>query len=148
MSQQDRAVTPVISTILVVAIVVILAATVSVALLGITEYLTEPAPIVTDTTGEFEAGPGTDTQIVRITHVAGDSIEVENIEIIVRASGPGSKLPVETRIVNLPGQKGSDYCTNRGYPQGRLSANNIQGACHRIHLIASHSPARFVARSW
>jgi len=148
MSQQDRAVTPVISTILVVVIVVILAATVSVALLGITEYLTEPAPIVTDTTGEFEAGPGTDTQIVRITHVAGDSIEVENIEIIVRASGPGSKLPVETRIVNLPGQKGSDYCTNRGYPQGRLSANNIQGACHRIHLIASHSPARFVARSW
>ena len=53
MSQRERAVTPVISTILVVAIVVILAATVSVALLGITEDLTEPAPLVADTTGEF-----------------------------------------------------------------------------------------------
>ena len=127
MSQQNRAVTPVISTILVVAIVVILAATVSVAFLGITENLTEPAPIVADTTGEFEAGPGNYSQVVRITHVAGDSVEVEDIEIIVRASGPGSKLPVETRIVNLPGGGGSAFCANRGYPGGRLSSNNIQG---------------------
>jgi len=142
MSQQDRAVTPVISTILVVAIVVILAATVSVAFLGVTQNLTEPAPIVADTTGEFEAGPGNYTQIVRITHVAGDSIEVENIEIIVRASGPGSKLPVETRIVNLPGGDGSDFCAGKGYPGGRLSQNNIQG--ERFFVKESCAPNQII----
>ena len=102
MNRQDRAVTPVISTILVVAIVVILAATVSVAFLGIAENITEPAPNVADTTGEFEPGSGSDEQIVRITHVAGDSVSVESIEIIVRASGPGTDLPTEARLVNLP----------------------------------------------
>jgi len=118
MNQQDRAVTPVISTILVVAIVVILAATVSVAFLGITENITEPAPIVADTTGKFEAGAGGDDQIVRITHVAGDSIKVENIEIIVRASGPDTDLPTEARLVNLPGD---------GYFSRSLADQNIQG---------------------
>ncbi|OYR68416.1 hypothetical protein DJ79_05690 [Halorubrum ezzemoulense] len=102
MSQQDRAVTPVISTILVVAIVVILAATVSVAFLGITENLTEPAPIVGDTTGELIPGGGENEQVVQITHVAGDSIAVEEIEIIVRVSGSGSEFPKEARLVNLP----------------------------------------------
>ena len=122
MSQQNRAVTPVISTILVVAIVVILAATVSVAFLGITENLTEPAPIVADTTGEFEAGPGNYSQVVRITHVAGDSVEVEDIEIIVRASGPDSDLPTEARLVNLPADV-DGFCTN-----GRLTrSKNIEG---------------------
>ena len=99
MSQQDRAVTPVISTILVVAIVVILAATVSVAFLGITENLTEPAPIVGDTTGELIPGGGENEQVVQITHVAGDSIAVEEIEIIVRVSGSGSEFPKEARLV-------------------------------------------------
>ena len=122
MSQQNRAVTPVISTILVVAIVVILAATVSVAFLGITENLAEPAPLISDTTGEFDAGSGGDRQIVRITHVAGDSVEVEDIEIIVRASGPDSDLPTEARLVNLPADV-DGFCTN-----GRLTrSKNIEG---------------------
>ena len=119
MDQRDRAVTPVISTILFVAIVVILATTVSVAVLGVAENLTEPAPIVSDTMGEFDAG---NTQIVRITHVAGDSIEVENIEIIVRASGPDPNLPAENRLVNLPG----DYTAFCG--GGVLTARHVQGA--------------------
>ena len=119
MSQQDRAVTPVISTILVVAIVVILAATVSVAFLGITENLTEPAPIVADTTGEFDAG---NTQIVRITHVAGDNIEVENMEIIVRVFGPEQKLLNEVRLINLPADTPAGIC-----PTGRIGLNNLQG---------------------
>jgi len=124
MSQQDRAVTPVISTILVVAIVVILAATVSVAFLGITENLTEPAPLIADTSGEFvpEDIQNDTDRVVRITHVAGDSIDVEDIEIIVRASGPGDNLPAEVRLVNLPADGFSGIC-----PTDRIQLRNLQG---------------------
>lgn len=135
MTQQDRAVTPVISTILFVAIVVILAAVVSVGFLGIAENLTEPAPIISDTIGEFDAGSGGDRQIVRITHVAGDSIEVEDIEIIVRASGIDSDLPTEARLVNLPADV-DGFCTN-----GRLSrSKNIEGD---YDLIQEGCPNKF-----
>jgi flagellin-like protein len=98
MTEQDRAVTPVISTILMVAIVVVLAATVSVFILGITEDINDPAPNVAQTSGEFEAGAS--AQRVRITHTAGESVPAEEIEIIVRASGPG--VDAEARLVNLP----------------------------------------------
>jgi flagellin-like protein len=101
MNRQDRAVAPVISTVLMVAIVVILAAVISTFALGFAENFSDPAPTVGDTTGEFV--PGADEQIVRITHVAGDNVPVEEIEIIVRASGPGDDLPLEARLVDLPG---------------------------------------------
>jgi flagellin-like protein len=100
MYKQNRAATPVIATILMVAIVVVLAATISVFFLGVTEDVNEPAPNVADTTGEFE--PGADKQVVRIIHIAGDSVPVEEIEIIIRASGPGDDLPLEARLVDLP----------------------------------------------
>lgn len=123
MDQRDRAVTPVISTILMVAIVVILAATVSVFFLGVVEDVNEPAPNVADTTGEFEPGSESDQQIVRITHLAGESVAVEEIEIIVRASGPDSELPTEARLVDLPAG------VTRGFPD----EENING---EISLIS------------
>ena len=118
MNQQDRAVTPVISTILMVAIVVILAATVSVFFLGVVEDVNEPAPNVADTTGEFviDEEDAEDNQIVRITHIAGDSVDVENIEIIVRASGPD--VDTEARLVDLPGD---------GFFTRSLADSNIDG---------------------
>ena len=104
MDQQDRGITPVISTILMVAIVVILAATVSVSFLGVAEDSIEPAPNVADTTGEFAVTPPGETagskQIVRITHIAGEGVAVSELEIVVRASGPS--LDTTARLVSLP----------------------------------------------
>lgn len=60
MAQQDRAVTPVISTILMVAIVIILATVISTFALGLAENLTDPAPTVGQTSGEFEPGSDSD----------------------------------------------------------------------------------------
>jgi flagellin-like protein len=100
MDQQDRAVSSVIATILMIAIAVLLAAAISVSFLDVAEDLREPAPNVAQTTGEFE--PGADDQVVRITHIAGDNVPVEEIEIVVRASGPGDDLPLEARLVDLP----------------------------------------------
>ncbi|WP_079890544.1 type IV pilin [Halorubrum sp. AJ67] len=98
MNQQDRAVTPVVSTILMVAIVVILAATVSVFALGFVENINEPAPQVAQTTGEFVIGPN--DQAVKVNHIGGNYVEVKNIEIIVRASGSG--VNKKERLINLP----------------------------------------------
>ncbi|TSD13477.1 type IV pilin [Haloglomus irregulare] len=106
MSRQDRAVTPVISTILLVAIVVILAAVISVPSFGVAADLREPAPNVADTTGEFVVGSDVDEQVVRITHVAGDDVDISNVEIIIRISGPD--VNTEARLVDLPGDGSFD----------------------------------------
>lgn len=93
----SRAVSSVIATILMVAIVVILAATVSVFTLGIADDINRPGPLVAQSSGELVSG-GTN-QIVRLTHIAGDSLTVSNLEIVVDAQDAcGGK----SRIVNLP----------------------------------------------
>lgn len=121
MNQRDRAVSPVISTILMVAIVVVLATTTSVFFLDVTEDINEPAPNVVDTTGEFvvDEPSAFDNQIVRITHIAGEGVAVEEIEIIIRASGPG--VDTEARLVNLPSTSSS-----------RLLDENIDGNSNLI----------------
>ena len=95
-----RGVSSVVSVILMVAVVVVLASTVSVLALGFTERFDEPAPNVAQTSGEFVPGGASDEQEVLLTHVAGDRVQVEDIEIIVRASGP--EVDTEARLVNLP----------------------------------------------
>ena len=92
-----RAVSPVISNILMVAIVVVLAAIVSVYALGIAGEQNQPGPVIGQSTGELIGDrSGSDDQIIRITHVAGDPVDVSNMEIAVRACGETA------RIVNLP----------------------------------------------
>lgn len=98
--EANRAVSAVISTVLMVATTVVLTATVSVFALGFTEDLNATTPVVGQTSGEFV--PGADEQEVLITHVAGDSVPVENIEIVIRATGPG--VDTETRLVDLPAE--------------------------------------------
>jgi FlaG/FlaF family flagellin (archaellin) len=84
-----------------VAIVVILAATISVFVLGFGEDIQEPAPTVAQSSGELTTQEGYDGGIVRITHLAGDSVDVENIEITVDATGSCGET---ARIVNLPSE--------------------------------------------
>ena len=102
MPTADKGVSSVISVILMVGIVVILSATVSVFVLDDTGKITEPAPNVAQSTGEFVAGSASDEQLVRITHSGGDSVAVEEIEIVVRASG--TTLDTEARLVDLPAE--------------------------------------------
>ena len=138
MNQQDRAVSPVIATILIVAIVVILAATTSVFFLGIVEDINEPAPNVADTAGEFEPVPSgfQNNQIVRITHIAGEGVAVEELEIVVRASGPG--VDTEARLVNLPAE-GSEFA-NENFDHGdpdNLIDNGAFSGSNKNNIIIS-----------
>lgn len=98
----SRGVSPVISVILMVAIVVILVTTASVFIFDSSGGLNKPAPFVADTTGEFviDNSQAGDNQIVQVTHRGGDGVAVDEIEIIVRASGPS--LDTEARLVDLP----------------------------------------------
>jgi len=85
-----------------VAIVVILAATVSVFLLGSIEDISQSGPNVADKTGDFVINEDyyRDNQFVRITHSGGEAVAVEELEIVVRATGPS--LDTSARLVDLP----------------------------------------------
>jgi len=93
-----RAASPVVSTLLLVAIAVILAAVVSVFALGVAEDVDDAGPTVSESSGEFVAGGDTTDQVVRISHVAGDDVPVDTIEIVVRATD----CDTEARLVDLP----------------------------------------------
>ncbi len=136
MATADRGVSSVISVILMVATVVILAATVSVFALDFGERINQPAPFAADTTGEFE--PETDefrtNQIVQITHRGGDSVAVEEVEIIVRASGPG--LDTEARLVDLPAT--DRYITDN--IQGNVGLIDSDSAIVPMEIITDDGP--------
>ncbi|WP_158855471.1 type IV pilin [Halorhabdus sp. CUG00001] len=101
-SESSRAATPVVGNILLVAIVVVLAATASTFALGVAEDGAQPGPIVGQSSGELVSDQPTgtrDDQIVRLTHVAGDDLTVSELEIVVDATDACGK---RSRIVNLP----------------------------------------------
>jgi FlaG/FlaF family flagellin (archaellin) len=82
------------------AIVVILAVTVSVFTLGVADEITQPGPVVGQSSGELLYDrPGSNDQIVQLTHIAGDSVDVSKLEIAVDATAACGK---QSRIVNLP----------------------------------------------
>ena len=105
----ERGVSPAIAVLLMAAVAIILAASIGAFVLGFGEETREPAPNVAETTGEFAVAPPDENaggnQIVRITHVAGESVNVEDIEIAVTAIGPS--LDTEARLVDLPAEGGS-----------------------------------------
>lgn len=74
MAQQERGVAPVISTILMVAVVVILAATISVFVLGLGENISDTGP-----TASFDTEQR--GNVVILTHTGGETIEAANIDV-------------------------------------------------------------------
>lgn len=112
MSRDRRGVSPVISVILMAAVVVVLAATISVFVLGFGEQIQDPSPSVAQSSGEFVEQNGTSGAIVRIQHLAGDPVSVDNLEIAVDATDACGK---RARIVNLPGPEPPRTATTPTY---------------------------------
>ncbi|CDK37934.1 archaeal flagellin N-terminal-like domain protein [Halorubrum sp. AJ67] len=89
-----RAVSPVIATILVVAITVILAAVIGSSLLGLTSTLKEPAPVVSLSVADApENAPpprrstnGEITNWAEISHNNGDIIHASDLKILIKNS--------------------------------------------------------------
>lgn len=95
----DRAVSPVISVILMVAITVILAAVIATFVLGIGEDVSDPGPTIGQSSGVIETQDGYDSGNVTIRHLAGDSVDVEEMEVVVDATDACGET---ARIQNLP----------------------------------------------
>jgi flagellin-like protein len=80
---EDRAVSPVIGVILMVAITVILAAVIGTFVLGLGDQVSESAPQA-QFSFDFETDSGTD--IINITHDGGDSIQADQLEVAVNGT--------------------------------------------------------------
>jgi len=135
MIRGDRGVSSAVSTILLVAIVIVLASTVSVSALGVLEAIQEPAPNVAQSSGRFLPQDGYDGGIVRITHVSGDAVAVSEIEIVVRAECAAGRK--EGRIVGLPAGSGNAIRETDGQIEGdnifdERSLNAIDNAVEGI----------------
>jgi FlaG/FlaF family flagellin (archaellin) len=101
-----------------VAIVVILAATVSVFALGFTDEANQPGPVVGQSTGTLEPNPpgsGSDNGFVRIRHVASNTIQTADMETVVDATDACRNWG---RLVNIPVD---------GYSGNAIGSTNIEG---------------------
>jgi flagellin-like protein len=131
LSPADRGVSPVIGVVLLVALALLLAATVSVTALSFADGLTGAAPTVAQSSGTYEryaGGGGRYTQqVVRLTHAGGDTLTVGDLEIVVDASGACGKTG---RLVNLPAD-GDDPRPTSNYVRGDdifdNAANSVEG---------------------
>ncbi|MDS0220765.1 type IV pilin N-terminal domain-containing protein [Haloarcula sp. S1AR25-5A] len=99
-SRDRRGVSPVIGVVLMLAITVLLAATVGGFVLSETAALDDPTPTVARSTGSFTTGPsgGCGENTVAIRHAGGDSVPADEIEIAVRLPDTDTRA----RLVDLP----------------------------------------------
>ncbi|WP_079988834.1 type IV pilin [Halosegnis longus] len=115
----SRGVSSVVGVVLVVALAVALAGIISTFALGFTDGLREPAPNIAQSSGAFVPQDGTDGGIVLLTHEAGDTVQIADVEIAVRANcREGTK---QGRIVNLPA--GNENAIR--VPDGQIEGQNI-----------------------
>jgi flagellin-like protein len=83
---EDRAVSPVIGVILMVAITVILAAVIGTFVLGLGDQVSESAPQASfsfdfEADGDFDGGTGASADYVNVTHEGGETLEASNIGV-------------------------------------------------------------------
>jgi len=120
-----------VGTVLLVGLALLLAAAVSATALGFADELTGVAPTVAQSSGTYEryasGGGRYDEQVVRVTHEAGDTLTVRDIEIAVDASDACGKTG---RLVNLPAS-GDDPRPTGEYVRGDdvfdNAANSVEG---------------------
>lgn len=99
-SHGRRGVSPVIGVVLMLAVTVLLAATVGGYALNTTAGLDQRTPTVARSTGSFVTGPygGCGENAVVIRHAGGDSVPADEIEVAVRLPDAGTRA----RLVDLP----------------------------------------------
>lgn len=139
----ERGVSPVIGVVLMVAVVVVVAAAVSLVGVGFVDDLRHPAPTVGQSSGELVVQDGNDGGVVRLTHVAGDSLTVSDLEIAVDAEDACGE---SGRLVNLPAAddveyEGDDIFDERPYkvtgPLGEAGATWRPGETSSFRLASS-----------
>lgn len=148
MSIRSRGVSPVLSTILMAAIVVVLAGAASLYVFDIGEELRNPAPNVAESSGELIQQSGFNGGKIRITHEAGDTVATGETEIVVDASDACGK---RERLINLP----EDDSNNAGrfadtnVQSGSISGSIISGgSATELGVLDSRTTNQFTAGSF
>lgn len=88
---------PVVGEVLLVGVVVVIGLVVITLSLGLAENVDSPAPVVSETSGLV--APTADGQVIEVTHVAGDTVRLSNVEVVVDATEACGQ---QARIVDLP----------------------------------------------
>lgn len=100
MWRRARGVSSVVSVVLLVAVVVILAASVSVFTIDAGGDLQEAPPLVADSAAEYQTGGGNcSTDVVRLSHQGGDAVDLSETRTVVRLPDSGGK---EATITGFP----------------------------------------------
>jgi|AntRauTorcE11897_2_1112592.scaffolds.fasta_scaffold02029_2 flagellin-like protein len=94
----ERGVSSVVSTVLMVGIVVLIAIPAGIYAFQVADPGSDPAPQVHRTNASMTAGADVTEQTINVTHGGGDTIDMENVEVVVRLEDAGD----QARIVNLP----------------------------------------------
>ena len=105
MRADRRAASSIIGVLLLVAVVIVLVTVAGGYLVSISDNVSEPAPVIADSTGEFIPQDGNDGGIVRIEHRAGDTASVHDLEVAVVAECAGGDK--QGRLVDLPVTSGN-----------------------------------------
>jgi FlaG/FlaF family flagellin (archaellin) len=95
-----RGVTPTASTVLIIVTTLILAGGVSGLIIVTTGNINQPTPTVGETALSFNSS-NSPTQIVKIRHITGETVQMKNVEI--RVSAPDCNA--HARLHNLPAGK-------------------------------------------
>ncbi|MFC4247233.1 type IV pilin [Natribaculum luteum] len=117
-SKEERAVSPVIGVILMVAITVILAAVIAAFVLDIGNNMGEPAPTTAaeiDMNSDWQpdsSGTTPDAELFYLSHSSGDSIANGNVKVILRDSDGGEIASLDaTDSDTVGGSASSDETT-------------------------------------
>jgi flagellin-like protein len=114
---EDRAVSPVIGVILMVAITVILAAVIGTFVLGLGDDLQDTQPTASF---DFEFDSGAN---VTITHSGGDTIDGTTDTVTVNATGGGGATLDEAWSASLSAGTSKEFTANSDWNEETVSVN-------------------------
>lgn len=94
----ERGVSSVVSTVLMVGIVVLVAIPAGIYAFQVAEPNQEPAPTVKRSNASMSSAGAVTNQTVSVTHGGGDTVDMADVEVVVRIEGTGESA----RVVDLP----------------------------------------------
>jgi flagellin-like protein len=104
----ERAVSPVIGVILMVAITVILAAVIGSFVLGLGDQIGEQGPQVSlGVQGQADTSADANDTLIRVNHNGGPSLDTENLEVTVRYTSNNSVISKWTPATSATADSGA-----------------------------------------
>lgn len=162
-SDEERAVSPVIGVILMVAITVILAAVIAAFVLDMGDELGETGPnVATEATtpADYDGENGDD--LAYVTHTSGDSVVMDDVQIVVRDSdgqniatfGGTEGWDEDEGLIQIGGEEADDTDEFGGAAQitivaqdetDGLAADIESGDDFSVHFVHTPSDTTFVS---